>query len=430
MDRRDIKNLVHNYKNEIIRFIQDLVKIPSENDPPGGNELKAQMFLAEWLKKNDIEYDVFTPFDIKGILKHEAYWPGRNYKNRPNIVARLKGIGNGRSIMLSGHIDTVSGKLGRWKVSTPFSGKVIGERLYGRGSMDMKGGLGASAFLLKILKENNIKINGDVLFESVVDEEYCGSNGSLAGRLRGYNPDVVIIPETTNLSICPACKGCKIYEIKIEGTPGHSSDTKKLNPIFAIARIIDALNVFETIINYKKNKSGFFQMENNPRKIAIGKLCTTPELSDSEFGMPNEAKVSVVVLTLPGFDEKDLDSELIGFIKNYCSIDPILNRFVLSKCEPVIKGKTRYVSPVENDVDHPIFKVILDNYELLLNRKPTFEGAKFACDAFIFTNYFSIPTVIFGPKGGNAHGPDEWVDINSIFDFMTVMLATILKWCN
>ena len=71
-----------------------------------------------------------------------------------------------------------------------------------------------------ILKDLGIELNGDLLFESVVDEENAGSNGTLASRLRGYNADIAIVPEPSMLSVCPACKGGKAYKFITEGKAG------------------------------------------------------------------------------------------------------------------------------------------------------------------------------------------------------------------
>ena len=86
----NVNDLVEEYRDEIIGFASDLIKIPSENIAPDGNEKEVQVFLDKWFKQNKIDSDMFELLDVPGLEKHEAYWPGRNYKDRPNVVGFVK----------------------------------------------------------------------------------------------------------------------------------------------------------------------------------------------------------------------------------------------------------------------------------------------------------------------------------------------------
>jgi len=193
-------------KEELFRVVQDLVRIPSENIPPSGNELECQEYIARYMTCLGLPVDLYYFNDSPELKKHPAFWPGRDYSKRPNLAVVYKGKGNGKSLLLSGHIDTVPRGSTPWK-EDPFGGIIKGGKLYGFGAWDMKGGIGAIMIVLKIFKELDIRLQGDLIFESVVDEEFAGVNGTIAGRLRSYNADGAIIPEPTNLSICPGTCG-------------------------------------------------------------------------------------------------------------------------------------------------------------------------------------------------------------------------------
>ena len=125
---------------------------------------------------------------------------------RPNVGSRRKGTGGGRSLILSGHIDTVPRGTQPW-TRDAFGGEIDGNRLYGRGSNDMKAGVGINLFMAEAVAALRLKLAGDLIVETVADEEFGGVNGTLAGRLRGYVADAAIVTEPSFLRICPAQRG-------------------------------------------------------------------------------------------------------------------------------------------------------------------------------------------------------------------------------
>src|SRR5574337_1804375 len=201
-------------RERLIEIVRDLVRIPSENAPPTGSEEACQQYVAERLRRQGWEPDLYTLDEVKGLREHALFWPGRNYARRPNVGARKPGRGGGRSLVLSGHIDTVPRGTQPW-THDPFGGEVDGNRLYGRGSNDMKGGVAANLFVVEALRELGVELRGALVFETVVDEEFGGVNGTLAGRLRGYNADAAVISEPSFLRICPAQRGGRTAHITL-----------------------------------------------------------------------------------------------------------------------------------------------------------------------------------------------------------------------
>ena len=127
-----------------------------------------------------------------------------------------------KPLMFSGHMDTVSfGNEEDW-TDSPLSGKVKDGKLYGRGSYDMKGGLAAAAMAVKCLKDLEVPVAGPVYVETVIDEEYGGAMGTLAGRIHGPNPDMAVIPEPTNLTMYPAHLGGCTFRARFSGVSGIS----------------------------------------------------------------------------------------------------------------------------------------------------------------------------------------------------------------
>ena len=93
--------------DEVVALVQQLVRIPSETHPPGGDEGDAQAFVAKQMTELGLDVDVFEPWSIPGIEDHPGWWPGLDYDGRPNVVGTYRGEGRGRSLILNGHVDVV-----------------------------------------------------------------------------------------------------------------------------------------------------------------------------------------------------------------------------------------------------------------------------------------------------------------------------------
>jgi acetylornithine deacetylase len=149
----------------LIELTQNLVRRPSENRAPIGSELACQEYAADILRSCGFNCELYTPDEAPGITSHPLYWPGREYRNRPNVAARKSSSGQGRSLVLSGHSDTVPAGTLPW-TRNPFGGEVGGNRLYGRGSNDMKGGIATNLFVAEALRDLGITLAGDLIIES------------------------------------------------------------------------------------------------------------------------------------------------------------------------------------------------------------------------------------------------------------------------
>src|SRR5258705_11254790 len=168
------------------------------------------------------------------FVRHE-----RNYEGRHNLIARLAGTGRGRSLLISGHMDTVPSGSEPWKDS-PFSGVIRRGRMYGRGTYDMKGGLVAGFATAIALKKAGVRLVGDLLCESVVDEEWGGGGGTLAGRLRGDKADACVIPEPKDMSIFRASRGGYVVDIDVKaGDPAnYFSNDEVISPAIPMGRLL------------------------------------------------------------------------------------------------------------------------------------------------------------------------------------------------
>lgn len=428
MSEDRILRAVEDLKDELVELTRRLIQIPTENKPPTGYEKKGQEYIAEKYSELNAELDVFLPTEAKGIEDHPGYHRGRDYEDRHNVVARLTGSG-GRSLILSGHMDTSPKEPLPWGKHGPFSGNVEDGKIYGRGGFDMKGGLAAAFIAAKAVLEAGVQLKGDLILESVVDEEYGGANGTLACRLRGYEADAAILTECSSLAICPATRGDKNLKITVTGVPGMPyTGYEPTNPVYGMARIIEALRAYEIARNERTERHPLYVDEDIPLPVLIKKLKAGEVEPDGALGLPMDCWLLVGPQFYPGTTEEEFDKEFQDFVTTVVEKDPMLagNPPKISTGEPHIR---RVVEPSEIDRNHPIVKEVESAFGRATGRKGVVKGAPFPCDAFIFTKYSRTPVLVFGPAGANAHAPDEYVTMESLVDLAKTLALTVASWC-
>ncbi|MDW6023657.1 M20/M25/M40 family metallo-hydrolase [Mesorhizobium sp. BAC0120] len=415
------KQLVERYRSQLIDLTVALVKMPTENKVPSGTEARGQAVLQEFLAPlAGVSIDQFEPDAVEGAVAHPDWWPGRDYAGRPNLVATLPGAGNGRSLVFNGHMDTVTRAPLPWETGDPFSGLIRGNKLYGRGSYDMKAGVAACATVLKILADEAIALPGSVILQSVVDEENAGANGTLAAILRGHVGDLAIIPEPTNMEVCPHTRGGQVFNLIAKGQGGvaYGGETT-VNPIVLLAEAIRRLQAYEDSINTRVHP-GLFAGERHPRDLVVSKIAAGDE-PGGNIGVPVVATAEFFIQTLPGMTEAELQSELRAALG-----DLLVQNGGAVELQPA----SRYLSGADTPVDHDGVAVLLSAYDDLSGRRHEPVGATFGGDGYLFNRYSAGPSLHFGPRGGNAHGPDEFVEIDSLTELTEVLLLTAIRWCS
>lgn len=171
-------------QEELFALLSKLIAYPTVS-PPARNTMKAQQFVEEQLRASGFETELW-----------EVY-PGD-----PNVTGLKRGSQREsyRSLLLNGHIDVAEvGDSGKWQ-RNPFELTVEAGRAYGRGTADMKGGVAALLFAIKLLNEAGVELKGDLLFQSVIGEE-AGEAGTRACMERGCSADFAIVADTSEMAI-------------------------------------------------------------------------------------------------------------------------------------------------------------------------------------------------------------------------------------
>ncbi len=415
--------------DRLVSLVRDLVRIPTENTPPDGGEAAGQEFIRGWLSREaGVESELIELDAVPGLSGHELFFHGegyerRDYRGRPNLAAQIAGTGGGRTLILSGHIDTMPAGGGDW-THPPFSGMIENGIIFGRGAFDMKGGIAASMMAVKILRDSGVRLRGDLIFESVVDEEHAGANGTLANRLAGYHGDGVIIPEPSSLRLFHAQKGFRIVHLTLRGKSGMSFAGEEFpNPVEHVGSLIECFREFRVRRRSLAPSWPDYANDPDPVPVFMNKLQAGEFSLDIPMQIPEECRLEIYWQTMPGERQEEIDRQFFAFLNQWVEDHPELKQFKLEH-----RFSHRWMPGVRIDPTDPLVAATAAAAESVLGHPVPPVGAPFPCDLFVF-NHFGIPGVIIGPDGANCHGPDERVDAESLRQLTKIILSAAIRFC-
>jgi acetylornithine deacetylase len=365
--------------------------------------------------------DVYEIETVPGLLDHPHYWDERPATDRPNVMGLRRGTGGGRSLLFSSHIDTVPAGPDRWS-RDPWSAEIADGKLYGLGAYDMKAGLAASIMVVKALQDLGLHLRGDLMVESVVDEEFGGCNGTLAARLK-YNADLAVVPEPTNLVVCPAHHGGLMLRVTFHGKPGWGfSPESPVDPTSAIARFIVILNAWAA--KRATQPAPQIYADNPALPVLINQLkagdVSLPFFADR---VPSEAWLSVWIEAYPGTTQDQIVEDLQAYYRQAQTTDPVLSKF-----EPEWRP-IRWLDGSAIPADHPGITTFAEVLASVQGTPATIQGAPFACDGHIFNLYSPTPMLLLGPTGGQPHSPDEFVNVDDYCRLVETFILGAIRWC-
>ncbi|MDD4112244.1 MAG: ArgE/DapE family deacylase [Herbinix sp.] len=424
MSTKNLMEYILSQKDHAINFLQKLISFDSTfiNQGIEGNEGAIQEWLSKQLTEWGFETRLIEP-NNEMISSMPDYNSGHNYEGRPNLIALSKGRGKGKSIILNGHIDTVPlDNINLWK-HHPLSGMIEDGKIYGRGACDMKAGVAAMILAVKYIKDCKLELKGDIIIESVVDEE-GGGNGTLACIAEGYKADAAIVTEPTGLNMFCASRGVFLLEVKVTGKSSHACyKWSGVNAIEKAYKIADGLKELET---------RWLATRKNPLlpspTITLGQIeggisaATVPSNCIMRFDikyLPYEVNANGIQTKV---NANDIKEEVMECIRNTCQGDPWL------KNNPVELNWYLSVMPHSIDINNPLVDVVSESCDEIIG-KHVISGLPSGADARHLQNNGGIPTIIFGPGDmENAHSINEYVGIDDYIKSIQVLAKTILKW--
>jgi acetylornithine deacetylase len=409
---------VEERRGEVVAFLQRLIQFDSVT----GNETEIQGFVAERLDAVGLEVDRFDS-DPDVLRQYPGFLePERPMAGRPNIVGVWKGRGGGRSLLLNGHVDTVPLEpMSEWERG-PLSGSLAEGMVWGRGASDMKGGVAAMTMAVAVLKGLGLRPGGDVILESVVDEERTGL-GTLACVHRGYRADAGICCETSDLEVMPACIGRMWFTIHVRGKPaGISARWEGVSAIDKAMKFVGAVEALEAM-RIQDLRHPLFPDNRGalPCAVTMFRSGTFPSIA------PEEATLRGSMGLMPYEDPARVEAQLRAQIMRVCEADPWLRH---NPAELTTKGG--YVAAgAEIPTDHPIVDAVGRSFRQVTGREPILSARMGASDTRFLIPLGHTPTVIFGPgPTSQMHAMNEHVPVENVITATKVLALAVHDWCD
>lgn len=374
------------------------------------------------------QHDLILPYadlPTHEALKKSGLEDVLNYQDRPNVVGTFRGTGGGRSLILNGHIDTVTIEPTHEWTRDPFGAEIDNGLMYGRGTSDMKGGLMAAMLAMTYLKEAGASLRGDVILQSVVNEEHAG-NGTLDLVRRGYRADAAIVLEPTNNAICVSHPGGLYWQVTVPGvvrSPGARWAGEQMEGVSAIEKlpaVIEALLHVEKIYNATKTDD---PMEEGrvPFALTIGKVAG----GHYETATASEAVLRGGAYFSPVAGEIH---EVMGKFRESVAAANAGDDFLNTH-----PAQLEFLHHDDSTRQSPQIPLAVQMGEVLTERgiSGDAKAGPFACDMRHLVNQGNIPTIIFGPGSiAQAHKPDENITLQEYVDCIEHLIAFIWSWCN
>jgi len=401
---------------ELIDFARSLVRIPSVS----GSEQTAQRAMAAKYESLGLSVDI-VPSLREELETHPAFCDDAiPFRDRLNVVARWRGSGGGRSLILNGHMDVVPpGDLAKW-TRDPWGGEIEGDRLYGRGACDMKSGLASAVFTVQALQSIGVALRGDVLLQSVIGEE-SGGVGTLATIVRGYRADACVIMEPMNLRIAPVHTGALTFRITVNGRAAHAC--MRPHGVSVITEFVPIVTALEHLNadRHQRFRDGLFDDPTNVASLSIG----TVRAGDWPSTVPDLLVAEGRLGVFPNESVREARTALEATVREVAA-----GRAWLRDNPPVVEWVEGQFEPGTTPLDSPIIERLSRSHEAVTGTPASLFGVPCGTDLRLFTRHAGVPTVLYGP--GNvvhAHAADEYVSVEQVVKCTKVLARTMLSWC-
>jgi acetylornithine deacetylase len=392
--------------DEILEFTCELIRTPSVNPP--GDEVPISKVILEKLRVLGV-----TERRIVGALDE-----------RPNVLAHVQGTEPGRTMMLSGHIDTKPpGNLDEWKTN-PHEPVVVDDQLIGLGSGDMKGAIAGMVYAAAALA-NLGHFSGRLALALTADEENGSVYGSKWLASEGLiEADVCVIGEPGGIqreweSLHLVSRGVALFKVVVLGTQMHSSISDQLPAVNA------TLKMAALALKMQKELRSYLTFDEHPfckhgPTINVGVMAS----AGVTYGVfPGRAEFASDIRTLPGMTEEQIQRDIQRFLDDAMAQDPELRATL---------EWNRMMGATEIDSNNDVIQVLQAASEMVLGRAPMLDAFPGATDAAYIQTAAGVPCVAsFGPGFlPRAHSPNESMHKDGPAQAAMIYALSALRYLN
>jgi acetylornithine deacetylase len=430
-DEQRLVDSVAARSDELVALLCDLIRFDTTSrsapDSAARDEAALQRYLAARLRDAGAEVDVWEPA-AADVADHPLTPAGGiGFDGRPQLAARFRGGGGGRSLLLDGHIDVVPARREDGWDQDPFDPQVRDGRVVGRGACDMKGGIAAMVVAAEAVAAAG-GLAGDVIVCTNTDEESSGIGGLACAR-HGVAADFAIVPEPSSLEVWPACRGSVYCSVEVAGRSGH---TEQEHPSWRDGGAVNAIDKARHLLEGVDRLRAEWRSRRSARHPVLDPpdLVASRLVADSGWPVtiPDRAEITLAALILPAQADADgwsggVQAEVERYLRTWCDADPWL-----AANPPVFTWHTQ-VNPSETPADAASVQALLAANEAL--GLPTtlgglgswYDGATFALEA-------DTPALMYGPSSiDRAHTVGEWVPVADLVACAQGLALAACKLC-
>jgi succinyl-diaminopimelate desuccinylase len=348
---------------------------------------------------------ISAEFSQSGVDSRIESWD----QTRANIIAQVKSAGHRAGLLFACHLDVVGPGETSWE-HPAFKAVESDGKIYGRGSVDMKGGTSAAVTAIRQIVDSGVKLRGNIIFSAVAGEETDSAGARRfvedKGRLKELDPEGlagVVIPEPTDFAVVTAHRGLLWLEITTKGKAAHSSAPQLgVNAIGTMRLILNELESYE--IQAEKHKLlGTCSMSINT--IAGGKAMNV---------VPDKCSIGIDFRTLPGQSHDEIIADLQKIFARLKAGNEHFEAAV---------SVLRQLQPLETDNNSEFVKTFCSAVGIGETK-----AVGYTTDGPYFASLGS-PVIIFGPgKPHLCHKPDEYIDVADLEKGVEYYKSIILKF--
>jgi len=374
-------------RDETIALTQRLVQIPSITGHEG---LEISTVMADWLQAAGVG----SGLQVVG-------------EGRANVYGTIEGAAGPR-VLLNGHLDT---KPVDNMTIDPYSGAIVGKRLYGRGSCDMKGPVAALMIAMKAIAQSGLKLNGTLIFGSEVGED--GGGWKINELLDGPGAcDVGICAEPTKMQVHVGCRGSFPLRIRVRGLATHTGTAYKgINAILKMCKVIPAvyaLPPFQTVDPLWDRAPVNAMIISGGGKVSAS--------------VPDECTAQFDIRLNPDLPPEVMAESIEGLLKRLRAEDPeLIVESELGWTEGSNMRRpipARYLSSTD-----PLVRTAVEAIEIACGERPELAGFPGGCSTGVMIDR-GTKSIVFGPGDlEQAHSADEWVDVEQLFQAARAYVA-------
>ena len=338
-----------------------------------------------------------------------------------SVVGTMQGAGEGRSLILQGHLDVVpEGPEDMWQ-SPPYAPEVRDGWMYGRGAGDMKAGKVAALFAVDALRRAGYAPKGRLHYQSVVEEESSGL-GAVATLARGYRADCAFIPEPTGLGLVRAQVGAIWFRLKVRGRPAHVAYAGTgSSAITAAMHLVAALQEMEAAWNVEAARHPLYQGVDHPLNFNAGMI----KGGDWTSSLPAWCDLECRMGLLPGDDVAERRAQIEAVVAKAAAEHPFLRD---TPPEIVWTGFQADGFALEG-AEAPEAALRAAHEAATGQAGPEDQFWTALTDTRFYGLYHGIPALCYGPTADAIHGFDERVDLASVQRCTEVIALFVAEWC-